>query len=169
MVSWDPSQSMFDDMIMNYSVRYQLTSGTGGSATVYSPSTSVTLQGLAPNAEYNVSVAGINSCGGTSTFTTTQFKFQGTVTPVYSLSGWFVLLMNAPYHCTNASCWVNVGVVNKLSSHWERLSVLSNRSWTIRPLCMGRVSQLQVQVYRSALLAHSHVIILKCTSTKSSW
>ena len=95
---------MFDDMIMNYSVRYQLTSGTGGSATVYSPSTSVTLQGLAPNAEYNVSVAGINSCGGTSTFTTTQFKFQGTVTPVYSLSGWFVLLMSAPYHCTNASC-----------------------------------------------------------------
>ena len=104
MVSWDPSQSMFDDTIMNYSVRYQLTSGTGGSATMYASGASVTLQGLDPNAEYNVSVAGINSCGGTSIFTTTQFKFQGTVTPVYSLSDCFVLLMSAPYHCTNASC-----------------------------------------------------------------
>ena len=68
---------MFDDMIMNYSVRYQLTSGTGGSATVYSPSTSVTLQVLVPNAEYTVSVAGINSCGGTSTFTMATFALQG--------------------------------------------------------------------------------------------
>ena len=70
---------MFDDMIMNYSVRYQLTSGTGGSATVYSSSTSVTLQVLAPNAEYTVSVAGINSCGGTSTFTLATFDLQGNV------------------------------------------------------------------------------------------
>ena len=85
---------MFDDMIMNYSVRYQLTSGTGGSATVYSSSASVTLQGLDPNAEYNVSVAGINSCGGTSTFAITQFKFQGTVTPVYSL------VVCVTYECT---------------------------------------------------------------------
>ena len=68
---------MFDDMIMNYSVRYQLTTGTGGSATVYSSSTSVTLQGLVPNAEYTVEVAGINSCGGTSTFAMTTFDLQG--------------------------------------------------------------------------------------------
>ena len=79
--SWNASVSrMCDAVIGNYSVRYQLTSGTGDSATVYTSSTSVTLQDLAPNAEYNVSVAGINSCGGMSTFTTTQFKFQGTVT-----------------------------------------------------------------------------------------
>ena len=68
---------MFDDMIMNYSVRYQLTSGTGGSATVYSLSISVTLQGLDPNAEYTVSVAAINSAGGTSTFTMATFDLQG--------------------------------------------------------------------------------------------
>ena len=106
-MSWTASVSrMCDAVIGNYSVRYQLMSGEGGYVTVSSSSTSVTLQGLDPNAEYTVSVAGINSCGGMSTFTTTQFKFQGTVTPVYSPRCCYVLLslMSAPYHCNNASC-----------------------------------------------------------------
>ena len=70
---------MFDDMIMNYSVRYQLASDTGGSATLHESSTSITLHGLAPNVEYNVSVTGINSCGGTSTFTMATFDLQGNI------------------------------------------------------------------------------------------
>ena len=75
-VSWIASMSMFDESIMNYSVTYQRRSG-GVLATVNSPSTRATLQGLVPNAEYNVSVAGINSCGGTSPYISTIFTLQG--------------------------------------------------------------------------------------------
>ena len=75
-VSWEASTSMFET-VGNYSVKYQLRNGTSGSATVYTSSTSVTLQDLVPNAEYTVEVAGINSCGGTSTFTMATFALQG--------------------------------------------------------------------------------------------
>ena len=75
-VTWGASISMFET-VGNYSVRYHMRNGTSGSATVYTSSTSATLQGLAPNAEYNVSVAGINSCGGTSTFAMATFALQG--------------------------------------------------------------------------------------------
>ena len=69
LVSWDATQSwMCDVVIGNYSVRYQLSNGTGAYTTVYSSSTSVTLQDLVPNAEYDVSVAAINSIGNTSAF-----------------------------------------------------------------------------------------------------
>ena len=72
-VSWEVQQSRVCDAgIENYSVRYQLRSGMGGIdiITVYSPSTSVTLQGLACGEEYTVSVAAINSKGGMSSFST---------------------------------------------------------------------------------------------------
>ena len=75
-VTWMASMSMFGEPIMNYSVAYQRTSG-GVLTTVNSPSTSATLQGFMPNAEYNVSVAGINSCGGTSPYISTIFTLQG--------------------------------------------------------------------------------------------
>ena len=76
-VSWMASMSMFGELI-NYSVTYQRRSG-GVLTTVNSLSTSAALQGLIPNAEYNVSVAGVNSCGGTSAFTTPfTFVLQGT-------------------------------------------------------------------------------------------
>ena len=70
------SMSMFGEPIMNYSVTYQRTSG-GVLTTVNSQSTRAALQGLVPNAEYNVSVAGINSCGGTSPYISTTFALQG--------------------------------------------------------------------------------------------
>ena len=75
-VTWMASMSMFGKSIMNYSVAYQRRSG-GVLTTVNSLSTSATLQGLMPNAEYNVSVAGINSCGGTSPYISTIFTLQG--------------------------------------------------------------------------------------------
>ena len=61
------STSMFE-AIQNYSVYIQRSGG--GLNTVYSQDTMIKLDGLTPNAEYNVSVAGINSCGGTSAFAT---------------------------------------------------------------------------------------------------
>ena len=68
-VSWDAQQSMVCDVVIgNYSVRYQLRNDTGGMNTVYSSTTSVTLQDLVPNAEYTVSVAAINSSGDMSAF-----------------------------------------------------------------------------------------------------
>ena len=76
-VTWTASTSMFES-IQNYSVKYQRRSG-GGLNTVYSQDTMIELDSLTPNAEYNVSVAGINSCGGTSAFTTSfTFVLQGT-------------------------------------------------------------------------------------------
>ena len=61
----------------NYSVRYQLRS-SGGYTTVYSSGTSVTLRGLVPNTEYDVSVAAISSAGVMSAFTeTAHFELQG--------------------------------------------------------------------------------------------
>ena len=67
-VSWTASQSMCDDVVGNYSVRYRLRSGTCGYTTVYTNRPSVTLRDLIPNAEYVVSVAGINSRGDMSAF-----------------------------------------------------------------------------------------------------
>ena len=76
-VSWVPPQSMCRDVIGNYSVRYRLMNG-GAYTTVFSPSTSVTLQGLMANTEYSVSVAAINPDGRMSAFTgPTQFVLQG--------------------------------------------------------------------------------------------
>ena len=97
-VTWMPSMSMFDTTIGNYSVRYQLRSGSGGLTTLHVSSASVTLQGLAPNTEYDVSVAGINSCGGTSTFAMTQFNLQGTYPYVYRVS-----VVITPLTCTNGN------------------------------------------------------------------
>ena len=69
LVSWNATQSrMCDIVIRNYSVRYRLRNGTGATITVYSSNTSVTLRDLVPNAEYNVSVAAINSIGNMSPF-----------------------------------------------------------------------------------------------------
>ena len=76
-VSWTP-QPLCGVVAGNYSVRYQLRSSGGGYTTVYSPSTSVMLQRLVPNTEYDVSVAAINSAGEMSAFTeTVQFELQG--------------------------------------------------------------------------------------------
>ena len=58
-VSWNAQQSRMCDVVVgNYSVRYQLC-GTDPPITVYTFSTSVTLNGLVPNAVYSVSVATI--------------------------------------------------------------------------------------------------------------
>ena len=83
-VSWNAQQSrMCDVMVGNYSVKYQLNNGTGSSITLYTSSTHITLNGLVPNAVYNVSVATIAlSGGGMSVFSaTTTF----TVTPIAAL------------------------------------------------------------------------------------
>ena len=77
-VSWVAPQPRCGVMVGNYSVRYQQRNHGGGYTTVNTSSTSVTLRGLTPNAEYTVSVAAINSAGEMSTFTeATQFELQG--------------------------------------------------------------------------------------------
>ena len=65
-VSWTASQSMCDDVVGNYSVRYRLRDGTGANTTVYTNRPSVILRDLIPDAEYVVSVAAINSRGDMS-------------------------------------------------------------------------------------------------------
>ena len=82
-VSWNPSVSrMCDVLIGNYSVRYQLSSGCSVYTSVYTSNTRVTLQDLVPYAEYNVSVAAINSNGDMSTFSAlAQFTVTQTAPP----------------------------------------------------------------------------------------
>ena len=82
-VFWESQQSMVCDVVIgNYSVRYQLRSGTGAYTTVYTSSASVILQNLVPNAEYTVEVAGINSNGDMSAFSAI---IQFTTTPEMGL------------------------------------------------------------------------------------
>ena len=78
MASWVAPQDRCGVVAGNYSVRYQQRNCGGDYTTVNTSSTSVTLQGLTPNAEYTVSVAAINSAGEMSSFTeATQFQLQG--------------------------------------------------------------------------------------------
>ena len=96
-VSWESQQSMVCDVVIgNYSVRYQLRSSTvyTPSTTLYTPNASVTLPGLACDADYTVSVAAINSKGEMSSFSAVvQFTVTSTAPPpgktlvmLYSLS-----------------------------------------------------------------------------------
>ena len=51
---------------------------SGGYTTVYSTTTSITLQGLDPSAEYEVEVAAIDSCGRMSGYSDViQLNLQG--------------------------------------------------------------------------------------------
>ena len=89
-VSWNAQQSrMCDVVIGNYSVRYQLTNDTGSPPiTVYTSSTSVTLNGLVPNAVYSVSVAIIALDAMSAFSAATTF----TVTPTAAPSGKSLLM-----------------------------------------------------------------------------
>ena len=80
-VSWNAQQSRMCDVVVgNYSVRYQLTNDLcSPPITVYTSSTSVTLNGLVPNAEYSVSVATIALGGGGMSAFSVTIPF--TVTP----------------------------------------------------------------------------------------
>ena len=62
-VSWSPSTVNYNAVIGNYSVRYRLRGSSGSYTTVYSPTTSITLRGLDPSAEYEVEVAAVDLCG----------------------------------------------------------------------------------------------------------
>ena len=94
-VSWDAQQSRVCDVVIGtYSVRYQLRSGMGGIFTVSSPSTSVTLQGLACGEEYTVSVAAINSKGEMSSFSA---LVQFTVDPIAPSPGRALVILHPIY------------------------------------------------------------------------
>ena len=95
-VSWVPSMSrMCDILIENYNVRYRLNSGCGAYTTLNTSSTSVTLQGLVPNAEYTVEVAGIDSNGDMSAFSEVTLF---TVTPTTATPS------EIPFPCSNIYC-----------------------------------------------------------------
>ena len=76
-VSWSAPQATCAE-IGSYSVRYKLKTGGDGYTTVYSSTTSVTLQDITANAEYDVSVASISSTGHMGIFTEAkQFMLLG--------------------------------------------------------------------------------------------
>ena len=80
-VSWVAPQARCGVAIATYSVRYQQRKGGGGSyTTVSSPTTSVTLQRITANSDYDVSVAAISSGGDMGIFTEAiQFELQGDI------------------------------------------------------------------------------------------
>ena len=81
-VSWVAPQARCGVAIATYSVRYQQRKGGGGGGytTVSSPTTSVTLQRITANSDYDVSVAAISSSGDMGIFTKAiQFELQGDI------------------------------------------------------------------------------------------
>ena len=77
-VSWSPSTVNYNAVIGNYSVRYRVRGSSGGYTTVYSTTTSITLRGLDPSAEYEVEVATFDLGGRMSGFSeVAQFNLQG--------------------------------------------------------------------------------------------
>ena len=98
-VTWGASTFLMET-IQNYSVMYQRISSSDPIMVYYAPSTSYTLQDLQPNATYAVSVAGINSCGGTSEFTSTIFQLQGK----FKFMECHVTVCYCPYTHTNQCC-----------------------------------------------------------------
>ena len=97
-VNWGASVFMSETML-NYRVRYQRMNG-GDPVTNSTTSTNIPLQNLQPNAMYTVSVAGINSCGGTSEFARTMFQLQGN----FKFMGCHVTVCYCPYTHTNQCC-----------------------------------------------------------------
>ena len=77
-VSWSPSTVNYNAVIGNYSVRYRVRGSSGSYTTVYSTTTSTTLQGLDPSEVYEVEVAAVDLCGRMSGFSeVAQFNLQG--------------------------------------------------------------------------------------------
>ena len=88
-VSWVASQPVCGVVVGNYSVRYQLRNRGGVYTTVFTPSTSVTLQGITANTEYDVSVAAISPAGNFGAFTVaTQFELQGALCVLDQIVVW---------------------------------------------------------------------------------
>ena len=104
--SWMASQSLCDDVIGNYSVRYQLKSACNNYTTVYTTETSVVLRGLVPNAEYTVSVAAINSMGDMSAFSPFVPPTPMVTSAVTSTQG--------KTHCINNLCCLSLSSVTIL-------------------------------------------------------
>ena len=82
-VSWNAQQSRMCDVVVgNYSVRYQLTNDNcSPPITVYTPSTSITLNGLVPGAAYNVLVATIALDAMSAFSAATTFTVNPTAAP----------------------------------------------------------------------------------------
>ena len=75
-VSWVAPQSKCNVVIGNYSVRYRQRNDGGGYTTVFTDGTSVTLEGITANVEYDVFVAAISSNLGAFS-EAFQFELQG--------------------------------------------------------------------------------------------
>ena len=65
-------------------MRYQVKNDPGSVMMITSQGTTASLRNLVPNTEYYVSVAGINSCGGTSAFEGSNFTLKGNSLHVYA-------------------------------------------------------------------------------------
>ena len=101
-VSWVAPQARCGVAIATYSVRYQQRKGGGGGyTTVSSPTTSVTLQRITANSDYDVSVAAISSSGNIGIFTEAiHFELQGNICTQLLLSS-----HSTPPHALSPIIW----------------------------------------------------------------
>ena len=86
----------------------------GAPMTRYTSSRNFNLQNLQPNAMYAVSVAGINSCGGTSEFASTTFQLQGN----FKFMDCHVTVYYCPY--THTNCVTSLLKASLLHFLWFR-------------------------------------------------
>ena len=111
-VSWSPSTVNYNAVIGNYSVRYRLRGSSGSYTTVYSPTTSITLRGLDPSAEYEVEVAAVDLCGRMSGFSeVASLDLQG----MYNLTKF-----NWLYIHTRIYTYIYIIIILYLSAHVQR-------------------------------------------------
>ena len=94
---------------------YQRMNG-GALMTGYTSNTNIALQNLQPNAMYTVSVAGINSCGGTSKFTNATFQLQGN----FKFMDCHVTVYYCPY--THTNCIASLLKASLLQFSWFKKS-----------------------------------------------
>ena len=71
-VTWTPSRDMLCDLTrIDHRVRYKRSDANNYSS-IITPDASVTLQGLTPNAQYDVQVAAMDTNGKLSTYSTVE-------------------------------------------------------------------------------------------------
>ena len=138
MVYWTPSLSgMCDVLSTGYSIRYRLSGSTGDYTTVNTSgsTTSVTLVNLAPNAEYDVEVAAINSNGAISNFSAVA---RFTVTPPEEAKPSKILYFPIyySYHLLVHAYMCQYGCMLSLCIPFSGLSLLP--CWCLCGCCWGR-------------------------------
>ena len=142
-------------------MRYQVKNGPGSVMMIPSQSTTASLQNLVPNAEYYVSVAGINSCGGTSAFEMANFTLKGNSYMCIHMVSVVLCLATCARVQRDYNFFARVcSVLLLLCKHEERL-------WGIKPYSTLQHYRLGANWF--VLICGYHMSLFHCRPWPSNW